>query len=145
MKKELTLGIASLLVAFFLVGQMTDFRFDDIEIQLHDTYYVIAPIYAFAFVMALALLARGSVKFLNWLSDKSKSMAIFIAVVVGIIALALIILIYFSISTLVQIKTWYPDLRISNYITIIIVLTIGLGVLAGVEIKIIKKFIAKKM
>jgi len=70
MKKELTLGIASLLVAFFLVGQMTDFRFDDIEIQLYDTYYVIAPIYAFAFVMALALLARGSVKFLNWLRHR---------------------------------------------------------------------------
>lgn len=144
MKRELILWTLFFALAVLVVGQMTSFEFGNIDIQLHDTYYVIPPLIGVLFILTIFGLLRALVKITDTLSDKSKSIAIVVTVINGLFGLTIIILIYMSIVSVLQIKEWYPDLDISKYVAIIIVLTVVLFLLTIAEIRTIKKLKTKR-
>ena len=139
MKRELGWWTAFFVVAITVAGRMTKFEFRDIEIQLHDTYYVVPSWLAIVILFTILGLFRGVTKSIDRLSDKSRLMAIFVGIINGVVGLVLIILICVAIFNLIQVKKWYPDLDISTYIGIIVILISLLSLLTIIEIKTFKK------
>ncbi|HTJ48246.1 MAG TPA: hypothetical protein VL443_02250 [Cyclobacteriaceae bacterium] len=139
MKRELRWWTAFFVVGIILIGQMTEFEFRNIDIQLHDTYYIIPSWIALLVVLTILGVLRGLTKIINRLSDRNRSMAILVSIVNGIVGLVLIILVCAAILNLIQIREWYPGLDIFNYIAIIVVMILLLSVLVVIEIKTIKK------
>jgi heme/copper-type cytochrome/quinol oxidase subunit 1 len=84
MKRELIWGILFLVLSVLIVGQMTGFQFENIDIQLHDTYYVAPSIIVVLFILTIFGLLRGLVKLTDRLSDKTKSIAIVVTVINGL-------------------------------------------------------------
>lgn len=126
-------------MAFITIGQMTTFKFRDIDIQLHDTYYVVPSWLGIVIVLTILGLLRGLTKLVDRLSDQSRLLAILISIINGLLGLVLIVLICIAILNLIQVKEWYPDLDISSYIGIIAVLISLLLLLTIIEIKTVRK------
>lgn len=143
MKRELIWWTLFFGLAVVIVGQMTRFQFKNIDIQLHDTYYVIPPFIALLFILTIFGVLRGLVKITDRLCDRSKLVAISVTIINGLLGFVMIILIYVSIVSVLQIKEWYPDLNISNYLAIIALLTTVLCLLILIEFRTIKKLKAK--
>jgi hypothetical protein len=139
MKRELIWWTGFLIVALIAVGQMTVFKFGDIHIQLHDTYYVVQSWLGISVLLTILGLLRGLTKLADRLSARSRLLAIVISIVNGLLGLFLIVLIFVAISNLIQVKEWYPDLDISNYIGVIAVLISLLLLLTIIEVKTIRK------
>jgi hypothetical protein len=139
MKLELIWWTGFLTVALIAVGQTTAFNFGDIDIQLHDTYYVVPSWLGILVLLTILGLLRVLTKFADRLSDRSRLLALLISIVNGLLGLFLIGLICMAIFNLIQVKQWYPDLDISNYIGIIAVLISLLLLLTIIEVKTIRK------
>jgi heme/copper-type cytochrome/quinol oxidase subunit 1 len=139
MKQELIWWTGFLIVAFIAVGQMTAFNFGDIDIQLHDTYYVVPSWLGMLVPLTILGLLRGLTKLADRLSGRSRLLAISISIVNGLFGLFLIVLIIMAISNLIEVKEWYPDLDISNSIGVIAVLITFLLLLTIIEVKTIRK------
>jgi heme/copper-type cytochrome/quinol oxidase subunit 1 len=144
MKRELIWWAGFIVLSFIVIGQMTTFKFREIDIQLHDTYYVVPSWLGIVIVLTILSVLRGLTKLADNLSDRSRQLAILIIIINGFLGLALIVSICVGILNLIQIKEWYPDLDISNYIEIITVLISLLLLLTITEIKTIRKLRATK-
>ena len=139
MKRGLIWWTGFTVVAFIAIGQMTKFKFQYIDVQLHDTYYVIPSWLGIVIVLIIFGLLRGLAKIADRLSDRSRLLAIVIIIINGLLGLVLVGLISFAMLTLLQVREWYPELNISNYIGIIVVLTSLLLMVTIVEIKTVNK------
>lgn len=126
-------------VTVILIGRMTDFQFQDIDIQLHDTYYVIPSWIVLVVILTILGLLRAATRILDRLSDRSRTITILVAIITGLFGLVLIILICAAILSLIEIKGWYPDLDISTYVWIIVAMISLLSFLTIREIKTIRK------
>ena len=71
MKKELGWWAVFFAVAIILVGQLTEFEFNYIDIQLYDTYYVIPSWLGLVVVLAILGLIRGLIKIIDRLIHKT--------------------------------------------------------------------------
>ena len=71
MKKELGWWAVFFAVAIILVGQLTEFEFNYIDIQLYDTYYVIPSWLGLVVVLAILGLIRGLIKIIDRLMHKT--------------------------------------------------------------------------
>jgi hypothetical protein len=145
MKRELIWWTGFLVVAFIAIGKMTAFNFGDIDIQLHDTYYVVPSWLCILVVLLILGLLRGLTKLADTLSNRSRQLAIMISLINGLLGLVLIILICVAILNLIQVKEWYPDHDISNYIGIIVIMILLLLLLTVIEIKTVGKLLTKKL
>ena len=132
-------------MAFIAIGQMTTFKFRDIDIQLHDTYYVVPSWLGIVIVLTILGPLRGLTKLADRLSDRSRLLAILIIIINGLLGLVLIVLICIAILNLIQVKEWYPDLDISSYIGIIAGLISLLLLLTIIEIKTVRKLRTTKV
>lgn len=145
MKRELIWWTGFVVVAFIVIGQMTAFTFGTVDIQLHDTYYVVPSWLGVLVILTILGTLRGLTKLADRLSDRSRLLAIVISILNGLLGLGLIILISVAILNLIQIKEWYPDLDISTYIGVIVVLISLLVLLTIMEIKTVRKLRTKKV
>jgi hypothetical protein len=145
MKRELIWWAGFLVVAFISVGEMTTFKFHYIDIQLHDTYYVVPSWLGIVIVLIILGLLRGVTKLVDRLSDRSRPLAIAISIINALVGIVLIVLICLVTVNLIQVREWYPDLDISNYIGIIAILISLLLMLTTIEIKTVKKLRTKKV
>lgn len=145
MKQELIWWAGFVFVAVIAIGQMTAFNFGTIDIQLHDTYYVVPSWLGILVVLIILGLLRGLTKLADRLSNRSRLLAVMISIINGLVGLVLIILICMAILNLVQVKERYPDLDISNYTGIIIIMISLLLLLTVIEIMTIKKIRAGKV
>jgi len=139
MKRELIWWTGFLIVSFVAVGQMTAFNFGDIDIQLHDTYYVVPSWLGVLVLLTFLGLLRGLTKLADRLSDRSRLLAILVTVINGLLGLFLIGLTCMAIFNLIQVKQLYPDLDISNYIGVIAVLISLLFLTIIIEVQTIRK------
>jgi hypothetical protein len=79
------------------------------------------------------------------LSDRSRTLAIAISIITGLLGFLLIVLICVAILNLIQVKEWYPDLDISNYVGIIAILISLLLLLTIIQLKTVRKLRTKKV
>jgi heme/copper-type cytochrome/quinol oxidase subunit 1 len=139
MKKELTWWIAFALVAIFVAGQMSDFRFSTVDIQLHDTYYVLPAYFAVLFIFIFLGLLRGLVYLTEILTERSRVFAWIVIVLNGSLSLFWIFLIYNSTITYLDLRQWYPELPASNYLATLMVMLAALVLMIVVEFRTIRK------
>lgn len=139
MRREWIWWIIFGVVGILAVGLMTDFQFDKLEIQQHDTYYVLDSLIAIFFIAVILGTIRCSLLIVDLITDRYKILAILISIVNPVIGLFIIFLIYFSVQRLIFFKTTYPDINLFNEVVPLVFLA-GLIVLQVViEIRTIRK------
>lgn len=122
-----------------MIGAATSFKFSDLDIQLHDTYYVLTPKDAILNLTWILGLARYFYLLTNLLADRYKILALPFLIINAIAGLFVIILTYLSIEELMTIKKLYPDTDVSGHFLLPSIF-IGLLIMQTIiEIKMIKK------
>lgn len=95
--------LITLLINLFI----KNFDFGNVEVQLHDTYFVFdAP--TAVFIMTLIIYAVVAIYLLVEMST-NKMLALIIAIVNPIGAIFLVPLVYMSLQTLTAFRTMYPE------------------------------------
>jgi hypothetical protein len=139
MKRELFYWVVFALLSALIIGVITGFKFGELDIQMHDTYYVFS---SFNGVKSLTLFlgtGRYFYLLLDIITEKYKIITLFLSIINAIVALFTLIVAYLSIETIPMYTGTYPDINFSGHLFVTIVL---LGVLAAqiiVEIKMLRK------
>jgi hypothetical protein len=139
MKRELFYWVVFALLSALIIGVITGFKFGELDIQMHDTYYVFS---SFNGVKSLTLFlgtGRYFYLLLDIITEKYKIITLFLSIINAIVALFTLIVAYLSIETIPMYTGTYPDINFSGHLFVTIVL---LGVLAAqiiVEIKMVRK------
>lgn len=139
MKRELTWWLVFFILALVVIGQMTGFEFNVIDIQLHDTYYILPSLHGVLFIFTFLALLRILTNALDRISTKGKLIAILVTVINGLLVLSMIIFISNITINVLQFRKLYHDLDLAKYTAIIIVMIAALCLLTILEIKTIRK------
>jgi heme/copper-type cytochrome/quinol oxidase subunit 1 len=126
-------------ISVLLGGAMTSFKFNDLDTQLHDTYFVIPSIYIIISIIIILWILRGVFLLVEVGIRKSKFFAILVAIVNMFFIFMLVAATYLSIEKLRLVKRNYPDLSISSYVALISVMVGFACFLILIEFKTIKK------
>ena len=119
LKSALVFWGSFILLGVLLGGAMTGFKFNELDIQLHDTYFTIPIIYVIIFIIIILWILRGVFLLIEIGTSKSKSFAIIVAIVNMFFILPLMTITYLSVVKLWSAKQDYPDLNVSGYVGLI--------------------------
>jgi hypothetical protein len=134
-----------LLTLGLIAVRITNVGFHDTGIGFYDTYFVIPTIIAVLILLRIPELTRRMNRIVSIITDKSKSFVKTVFLINGLFVLGLVLLIYLSISSLLQAKEWYPGLDISNYLALVVGISTVLYVVTVLEVRIIQKMNAGKV
>lgn len=100
MKGEMIWWVAFGVLGTLIAGLLTNFQFDTIEFQVHDTYYVLeSVIVVFLVIIALGL-CRYVYKFTSILASRFRGVALFISIVNPLVAGIIAFVIYKNIKSI---------------------------------------------
>ena len=139
MRKEWQWLITFGLISILIIGLMTNFKFTDVEVQMHDIYLVINPIKSFIFLTFILWTIRNFYLLVDLMTDKYKIIAVFVAIINPLIGLFIIVLIYFNIKLVTTFKQMYPDNNFTAQIIPICILVGLIAVQTTIEIRTLKK------
>lgn len=143
MKKQLVWAIAILIVALLVVGQMTNFSFETIDIQLHDTYYVLPAYLGVIFFFLIFAGFVGTIMLAERMIRKNRGFAKFVLVANGFIIMFWAFLILQSVLSVYQLYQWHPHLANGSYLGIITLMVGILILLLLLETKAIRELKTK--
>ena len=125
------------LISVFAIGLMTSFKYNDVEIQMHDSYFIIDAIRACIYLTAIVFTLRNLYFVVDVMSDRYRILAVFVAIINPLVALFIVIFIYFNIAFV------GAQLDAGNNLgpsIVIICLLIGLITLQiAIEVKVLRK------
>lgn len=98
MKKEWKPLLICGLISVLTIGLMTSFKYNDVEIQMHDSYFIIDPARACIYLAAIIFTIRNLFLVIDQLTERYKILAVFVAIINPIAALFMIMLTYFYIT-----------------------------------------------
>ena len=137
MKKEWKPLVICGLISVLAIGLMTSFKYNDVEIQMHDSYFIIDAIRACIYLTAIVFTLRNLYFVVDVMSDRYRILAVFVAIINPLVALFIVILIYFNIAFV------GAQLDAGNNLgpsIVIICLLIGLITLQiAIEVKVLRK------
>ena len=137
MKKEWKPLVICGLISVLAIGLMTSFKYNDVEIQMHDSYFIIDAIRACIYLTAIVFTLRNLYFVIDVMSDRYRILAVFVAIINPLVALFIVILIYFNIAFV------GAQLDAGNNLgpsIVIICLLIGLITLQiAIEVKVLRK------
>lgn len=139
MNKELTWWAAFMLVAVLVAAQMSDFEFRNIDIQLHDTYYILPWYCAVLFIIISLGMLRGVIYAIEWMAEKSSLVAWIVVVVNTVLSFFWTFLIFQATMRYVELREWYPELPASNYQATLMMMCVVLCLIMIVEVKLIRR------
>ena len=125
------------LISVLAIGLMTSFKYNDVEIQMHDSYFIIDAIRACIYLTAIVFTLRNLYFVIDVMSDRYRILAVFVAIINPLVALFIVIFIYFNIAFV------GAQLDAGNNLgpsIVIICLLIGLITLQiAIEVKVLRK------
>lgn len=137
MKKEWKPLVICGLISVLAIGLMTSFKYNDVEIQMHDSYFIIDAIRACIYLTAIVFTLRNLYFVVDVMSDRYRILAVFVAIINPLVALFIVIFIYFNIAFV------GAQLDAGNNLgpsIVIICLLIGLITLQiAIEVKVLRK------
>jgi hypothetical protein len=139
MKRELFYWVVFALLSALIIGIITGFKFGELDIQMHDTYYVFSSFNGIKSLTLFLGTGRYFYLLLDIITEKYKIITLFLSIINAIVALFTLMVAYLSIETLPMYTGTYPDIHFSGHLFVTIIL---LGVLAAqiiVEIKMVRK------
>jgi heme/copper-type cytochrome/quinol oxidase subunit 1 len=139
MKSELISWIALALVSTFIIGLATGFRFDTLDIQLHDTYYVFGSFDCIKMLTVILIIGRGLYRLTDILADRYLILALILVIVNAIAGLFVIIGTYLGVEAIITMRTTNPHVDLSAYILISGILVGIFTTQAIVEVRMVKK------
>lgn len=134
-KDLIVFGLASLLVT----GLMTRFEFGDVEVQMHDIYFVIGPIKAVIFFTCIFWIIKNAYLVLEIITERYKILAIFLAIINPLVALFIIILTYLNVKMVAGYDGVSPDGNFTAQIIPVFFLIGLIGVQTAIQIRVLKK------
>ncbi len=126
------------LISIIIIGLMTNFRFNELQIQNHDTYYLIGSFKSIIFTTLFLWTIKNLYYLIDVLLNKYKVFAILIAILTPIAILLGVLFIYLNIQELLVFKEMYPDLNFLERIIPTSIITGLLILLVLIEIKSLK-------
>lgn len=90
LKKELKYLISFGLISILIIGLMTNFKFEGLEVQMHDIYFIINPVKAFIFLTCILWTIKNSYLLVDLMTDKYKIIAVFVAIINPLVGLFII-------------------------------------------------------
>lgn len=98
MKKEWKPLVISGLISVLTIGLMTSFKYNDVDIQLHDRYFIIDAVRGCIYLTAIIFTLRNIYLLLDFITGRYMILAVFVAIVNPLVALFIIIFIYFNVA-----------------------------------------------
>lgn len=139
MKSELIWWSALALLSTFIIGVATGFRFNTVEIQLHDTYYVFRSFDCIKMLTVILILGRGLYRLTDMLTDRYLILALILLIVNAIAGLFILIGAYLGIDAIMTMRTSNPHVDLSAYFLICGILIGIFTTQAIVEVRMVKK------
>ncbi|HEY0656420.1 MAG TPA: hypothetical protein VGD65_24975 [Chryseosolibacter sp.] len=100
--------------------------FKTLDVQLHDTYYVVPLSVGGIIIFLIQMTFRGAVNAAGWLIERSVRLAKVVLVANTILLVSWLFLLGRSVISVYHAYEWYPALDISNYLAIIVLMLIVL-------------------
>lgn len=138
-KTELKWLAAFALVSAFIIGVMTDFTFRNMDMQMHDTYFVIDPVNGSIFLTFTLWTIKNLYLLVDLMTDRYKIIGVFVSIINPLIALLILIMTYWTIQSFLTLRETYPAIGFSRVIVPICFVAGVIGLQALIEIRILKK------
>jgi heme/copper-type cytochrome/quinol oxidase subunit 1 len=107
MKKGLAWLAIFALMSTLIIGTVTGFTFSKLDIQLHDTYYVVKAIDAIKALTLIFFLTRGLYLLTDIMTDRYKVLALLISIINAIAGLFVVIAAYMSTEAIFTTRKMY--------------------------------------
>lgn len=138
-KTELKWLTVFALVSVCIIGVMTDFTYRNLEIQMHDTYFVVDPLKGFIFLTFTLWTIKNLYLLVDLMTDRYKIIAVLVSIINPLIALLILILTYWNIQSFLTLRETYPAIGFSRVIVPVCFLAGVIGLQALIEIRALKK------
>jgi hypothetical protein len=138
-KKELKYLTAFGILSVVAVGLMTNFKFNDLEVQMHDSYFVISPTKAVMSSTLTMWTIKNFYLLVDIIAEKYKVLAVVVAIINPIAGLFMIILIYFNLNQITTSDQRYAISSLPQQIIPICILLALVVVQVTIQIRMIKK------
>lgn len=128
-----------------LFSVSTSFKFDSIDIQLHDTYFVLGPLNAIIFLFLVLLIGRYFFQLILFLIDRSKPFALFVAIAIPVIIYFIVAYIYLMLTLITALAgrlSEIPPLQEAGFVYIPCLILIL--ALVAVEVMAMRKIASRK-
>lgn len=139
MKEELIWWIPFALLSTLLVGLVTGFKFGTLDIQLHDTYYVLESSMAIKLLTLTFGFGRYFYLMTDIIAERHMILALIICIINALAGLFIVIGAYFSIEVIGTSRKLYPDMDLSAHFLLPVIFMALLAVQTIVQIRMIKK------
>jgi hypothetical protein len=139
MNRQLIWWIGFGILSVLIVGTVTSFKFSTVDMQLHDTYYVLTSKDAIVLLILIFVMGRYLYLLTDLLSERYKILALFFSIINAIAGLFVIMLTYLSVESVITSKKMSPDIDFSGHFLIPGIFIGMLIVQIILEIKVIKK------
>ena len=98
LKNEFKWLTAFAMISILIIGLATNFKFQDLEIQLYDTYYVFEPVRAFIFLTIMLWTIKNLYMLVDLMTGRYAVIALIVSIVSPLIGLFIIILFYINFT-----------------------------------------------
>lgn len=138
-KTELIWWSSFALLSTVLVALVTGFKFGTLDIQLHDTYYVVESADAIKLLTSIFGFGRYFYLLVDIIAERYLILALIICIINVLVALFVVIGAYLSIEAIGTSRRLYPDMDSSAHFLLPVIFMGLLAVQTLVEIRMIKK------
>lgn len=127
------------LTSLMAISLATDFTFRDLEIQKHDTYFVISAFNAIIFLTLILWSLKNLYLLVDLITDRYQILAILVAIINALIALFMFVLIYLMTHSLMVFRQTHPDRNFVVQLIPVSIMAISTAVQVIIEIRTLRK------
>lgn len=138
-RSELIWWIGSGLLGTFIIAIITGFKFGTLDLQFHDTYYVLDSVDAIMLLIYIFAVGRYAYLLTDIMTERYPILTLLVSIMNAIVALFVLIAAYFSIETIVTFRKMYPGNDFSSQLLLPGIFIGLLTVQAIVEVKMLGK------
>lgn len=139
MKTELIWWMGFGLLSTLMIAIVTSFKFGSVDVQLHDTYYVVESFEAIKLLTLIAGIGRYFYLLIDIMTERYPILTLLVSIINPIAGLFVIMGTYLSIETIVTSGKMYPGIDFSVYFLLPGILLALLTVQAIIEVKMLWK------
>ena len=137
MKKEWKPLMVCGLISVLAIGLMTSFKYDDVEIQMHKSNFIIDAVRACIYLTAIIFTFRNLYIVIDMMTDRYKILAVFVAIINPLAALFVIIFIYFNVVLVA--KHLDAGDRFVTSMVLMVLLVVLIVAQISIEVRILRK------
>lgn len=139
MKNEWKWWSAFGVISILVIGGMSSFRFGELTIQRHDTFFTIHSVRAIIYLTVFLATVRNLYLLTELATGRYKIMALLVAIINPIVALFLIILVYMDVQAIMAFREIYPGINLLQQLAGAVILAGVIILHIAIELSVLKK------